>query len=232
MARKHTRLQRVRVSQSFSACFQVCFRQIRTRPTADSIQNFQREELLGFGADGYCTASAKSVAQPGNRIMVVVDSSFEGKGALEWALSHAVQSQDSIILLHVSKSSTQGVVFDEKLDMKAYQLLLSLKNMCQMRRPGVQVEMEFLQGKEMGRVIIEEAKKQRVSLLVLGQRKQSPFWSLIKKFSANKRRNHGGIVEYCIQNSSCLTIAVRRKSKKLGGYLITTKSHKNFWLLA
>lgn len=28
-------------------------------------------------------------------------------------------------------------MFDEKLDMKAYQLLLSLKNMCQMRRPGV-----------------------------------------------------------------------------------------------
>ncbi|KAL4036153.1 hypothetical protein IC575_004880 [Cucumis melo] len=228
MARKHTRLQRVRISQS-SGCFQVCFRQIRTRPTVDSIQNFQREELLG---DGYCTGSVKSVAQIGNKIMVVVDSSFEGKGALEWALSHAVQSHDSIILLHVSKSSKQGVVFDEKLDMKAYQLLLSLKNMCQMRRPGVQVEMEFLQGKEMGRVIVEEAKKQRVSLLVLGQRKQSPFRSLIKKFSTNKRRNHGGIVEYCIQTSSCLTIAVRRKSKKVGGYLITTKSHKNFWLLA
>lgn len=96
----------------------------------------------------------------------------------------------------------------------------------------VQVGMEFLQGKDMGRVIVEEAKKQRVSLLVLGQRKQSPFLSLVKKFSTKKRRNHGGIVEFCIQNSSCPTIAVRRKSKKLGGYLITTKSHKNFWLLA
>lgn len=30
-----------------------------------------------------------------------------------------------------------GLVFDEKLDMKAYELLLSMKNMCQMRRPGV-----------------------------------------------------------------------------------------------
>lgn len=107
MARKHTRLQRVRISQS-PACFQVCFRQIRTRPTADSVKNFQREELLGHGADEYCTNGAKSVAQIGNRIMVVVDSSFEGKGALEWALSHAVQNQDSIILLHVAKSSKQG----------------------------------------------------------------------------------------------------------------------------
>ncbi|XP_022966082.1 uncharacterized protein LOC111465801 [Cucurbita maxima] len=231
MAKKHTRLQRLRVSQS-SACFKVCFQQIRTRPTGDLIKTCQKEELLGHGADEYCTDSAKSVAEIGNRIMVVVDSSFGGKGALEWALSHAVQNQDSIILLHVAKSSKQGVVFDEMLDMKVYQLLLCMKNMCQMRRPGVKVEMEFLQGKEMGRVIVEEAKKQRVSLLVLGQRKQSPFWSLVKKFSTNKRRSHGGIVEYCIQNSSCPTIAVRRKSKKLGGYLITTKSHKNFWLLA
>ncbi|XP_023526546.1 uncharacterized protein LOC111790014 [Cucurbita pepo subsp. pepo] len=42
----------------------------------------------------------------------------------------------------------------------------------------------------------------------------------------------GGAVEYCIQNASCMAIAVRRKSKKLGGYLITTKRQKDFWLLA
>lgn len=44
----------------------------------------------------------------GNRIMVVVNSSFEAKGALQWALSHTVQSQDSIILLHVAKPSKHG----------------------------------------------------------------------------------------------------------------------------
>jgi hypothetical protein len=44
----------------------------------------------------------------GNKIMVVVDSSLEAKGALEWALTHAVQSQDNIILLHVAK---QGEIY-------------------------------------------------------------------------------------------------------------------------
>lgn len=44
----------------------------------------------------------------GNKIMVVVDSSLEAKGALDWVLSHTVQTQDTLVLLHVSKPSTQG----------------------------------------------------------------------------------------------------------------------------
>lgn len=43
-----------------------------------------------------------------NRVMVVVDQSLEAKGALQWALSHTVQSQDTVILLHVTKPSKQG----------------------------------------------------------------------------------------------------------------------------
>lgn len=41
----------------------------------------------------------------GNRVMVIVDSTFEAKAALQWALSHSVQTQDTIILLHVTKPS-------------------------------------------------------------------------------------------------------------------------------
>ncbi|KAK6157814.1 hypothetical protein DH2020_012062 [Rehmannia glutinosa] len=41
-----------------------------------------------------------------------------------------------------------------------------------------------------------------------------------------------GVAEYCVQNASCMAIAVRRKSKKVGGYLITTRRQKDFWLLA
>lgn len=42
----------------------------------------------------------------GNRVMVVIESNHEAKGALEWALSHTVQSQDTIILLHVARKGT------------------------------------------------------------------------------------------------------------------------------
>lgn len=42
------------------------------------------------------------------KIMVVVDSSAEAKGALQWALTHSVQSDDTLILLHATKPSNQG----------------------------------------------------------------------------------------------------------------------------
>lgn len=44
----------------------------------------------------------------GRKIMIVVDSSLEAKGAVQWALTHTVQNQDTIVLLHVMKPSKQG----------------------------------------------------------------------------------------------------------------------------
>lgn len=94
----------------------------------------------------------------------------------------------------------------------------------------VHVEMAVREGKDKGATIVEEAKRARASLLVLGQRKKS-FLRRLHMIWASKRK---GIrfVDYCIQNANCMTIAVRRKNRKFGGYLITTKRHKNFWLLA
>lgn len=88
------------------------------------------------------------------------------------------------------------------------------------------------EGEEKGPVIVEETKRHRVSLLVLGQRRQPAMWRLLRRWWERKRRRRLGTVEYCIQNANCLAVAVRRKGRKLGGYLITTKRHKNFWLLA
>lgn len=48
---------------------------------------------------------AAKVVVIGRKIMIVVDSSAEAKNALQWALTHTVQSQDMVILLYVSKSS-------------------------------------------------------------------------------------------------------------------------------
>ncbi|KAM7500026.1 hypothetical protein LguiA_024440 [Lonicera macranthoides] len=95
----------------------------------------------------------------------------------------------------------------------------------------VKVDMVVQQGKEKGPTIVEEAKEQNVSLLVLGQKKITIMWRLRNKLGIKSTRD--GAMEYCIENASCMTIAVRRKSRKHGGgYLITTKSHKDFWLLA
>lgn len=97
----------------------------------------------------------------------------------------------------------------------------------------IQIEIAVVEGKEKGPLIVEEAKKQGVALLVLGQKKRSMTWRLIMMWANNNRVTCGsGVVEYCIQNAECMAIAVRRKGKKHGGYLITTKRHKDFWLLA
>ncbi|KAJ7953938.1 putative Adenine nucleotide alpha hydrolases-like superfamily protein [Quillaja saponaria] len=170
----------------------------------------------------------------GRRIMIVVDSSFEAKGAVQWALTHTVQSQDTLILLHVTKPSKQATGEDSNQQLKsprAYHLLCSFKNLCQLKRPEVQIEVSIVEGQEKGPKIVEEARKQGVAFLVLGQKKRSTTWRLLMMWAGN-RVSSVGVVEYCIQNADCMAIAVRRKSKKIGGYMITTKRHKDFWLLA
>ncbi|PSR89104.1 Universal stress protein [Actinidia chinensis var. chinensis] len=165
----------------------------------------------------------------GKRVMMVVESRVEAKGALQWALSHTIQSQDTVVLLHVAKPSKYGINSGRQ---KAYELLCSMKDMCQARRPEVRVEIAVVEGKEKqkGPTIVAEAKQQNVSLLVLGQRKHSMVRQLRAMWRGKNTRTR--VVDYCIQNANCMTIAVRRKSRKYGGYLITTKRHKNFWLLA
>ncbi|OIW02203.1 hypothetical protein TanjilG_21856 [Lupinus angustifolius] len=169
----------------------------------------------------------------GRKIMIVVDSSLEAKSAVQWALTHTVQNQDVIILLHVIKSSKQAneEVSNKEIDPKANELASSFKNMCHVKRPEVQTEIAVVEaeGKEKGPKIVQEAKKQGVTLLILGQKKRSTTWRLLMMWAG--QRVTEGVVEYCIQNAQCMAIAVRRKSK-IGGYMITTKRHKDFWLLA
>lgn len=164
-------------------------------------------------------------SEGGNRVLVVVDFSPESKNALEWALSHTVQTRDTVSLLLVTR---QGANWGEH---GVYELLHSMEEMCAMRRPGVHVEATLVEGKERGLKIVEEAKMQRASLLILGQKKRTLLWRL-RSLCTHRRKTRNSIVEYCIHNANCMTIAVRRKSRKYGGYLITTKRYKNFWLLA
>ncbi|CAI9096426.1 OLC1v1032573C1 [Oldenlandia corymbosa var. corymbosa] len=172
----------------------------------------------------------------GRKIMVVIDSSAEAKNALHWALTHTVQSHDALILLYVTKvSSNPGNECNKDINPRVSQFLSCMKILCQQKRPEVKVEVSVAQGKEKGAAIVEEAKRQGISLLVLGQKKGfNTTWRLVMMWATgnNKITSGGGMVEYCIQNATCMAIAVRRKSKKLGGYLITTKRQKDFWLLA
>ncbi|KAK8579579.1 hypothetical protein V6N13_142768 [Hibiscus sabdariffa] len=208
-------------------------------PNPDSAKTDRKGEACGKVGEDESGNGEKPGFLIGRKIMIVVDSSIEAKGALQWALSHTVQCRDTVVLLYVTKPSRQAAtvtVTNDECDKKmttragACEPVSTLRNMCKHKRPEVEVEVAVVEGKEKGPAIVEEAKRQGVELLVLGQKKKSVTWRLIMMWAGN--RMAGGAVEYCIQNAPCMAVAVRRKSKKLGGYLITTKRHKDFWLLA
>lgn len=165
------------------------------------------------------------------RVMIVVDHSREARLAMLWALSHLVQREDSVALIQVmppQKNSTRHSQVKEprtKLHSKASELGLSLQMLCTSRKPEVCTEVLLVEGTDKGPTIVSQAKKLEASVLVMGQRKPTLFQRLLQ-------RNNDALVDYCIENAECLTLAVRKKSKQAGGYLINSKWQKNFWLLA
>lgn len=77
----------------------------RSNSSSASINYANRTE---FSSHDSGRDKADKGAETGNKIMVVMDSSFEAKGALEWALSHTVQTQDTVVLVHVAKPNREG----------------------------------------------------------------------------------------------------------------------------
>ncbi|KAL2497212.1 Adenine nucleotide alpha hydrolase-like superfamily protein [Abeliophyllum distichum] len=106
-------------------------------------------------------------------------------------------------------------------------LATSLGSLCKACKPEVEVEALVIQGPEMD-TIMSQVKKLEVSVLVLGLKNSHPplLNCLCLKNSTEE------FVEECIDVMECLTIGVRKQTKGVGGYLISTRWHKNFWLLA
>lgn len=69
------------------------------KKTASFIKPQDKSDGVGEFSIESCVPESES----GNRVMIVVDSSPETRVALEWALSHTVQSHDTIVLLHVAR---------------------------------------------------------------------------------------------------------------------------------
>ncbi|PWZ10970.1 hypothetical protein Zm00014a_037022 [Zea mays] len=92
----------------------------------------------------------------------------------------------------------------------------------------VEVEALVIQGPKLS-TILSQVKKLEASVLVLSQRKPSPFCCFLRSRSSSEEEE---LVEECINRAECLTLAVRRRSKGVGGYLVSTRWQKNFWLLA
>ncbi|KAL2520024.1 Adenine nucleotide alpha hydrolase-like superfamily protein [Forsythia ovata] len=156
------------------------------------------------------------------RVMVVVDQSSHSKHAMIWALTHVTNKGDILTLLQiVSPCISQGYEFSSPC------LATSLGSLCKACKPEVEVEALVIQGPKMD-TIMSQVKKLEVSVLVLGLKNSHPplLNCLCLKNSTEE------FVEECIDVLECLTIGVRKQTKGVGGYLISTRWHKNFWLLA
>ncbi|KAH9606006.1 hypothetical protein KSS87_009491 [Heliosperma pusillum] len=151
------------------------------------------------------------------RVMVVVDETARSKHAMMWALTHVTNKGDWLTLLHIISDSSSS---------STPNLATSLGSLCKACKPEVEVEALVIQGPKLA-TVLSQVKKLEVSVLVLGQKKPSPIMTCLFGMS-----NSEDFVEQCINNAECLTIGVRKQSKGMGGYLISTRWQKNFWLLA
>ncbi|OMO91579.1 UspA [Corchorus capsularis] len=157
------------------------------------------------------------------RVMVVVDQSSHSKHAMMWALTHVTNKGDLLTLLHVISPTQDGS------DSSSTYLANSLGSLCKACKPEVEVEALVIQGPKLA-TVMSQVKKLEVSVLVLGQKRPSAFLNCLCLFGTSSSSEE--FVEQCINNADCLTIGVRKQSKGVGGYLISTRWQKNFWLLA
>ncbi|KAL8196746.1 hypothetical protein R6Q59_036427 [Mikania micrantha] len=153
------------------------------------------------------------------RVMVVVDQSIHSKHAMLWALTHVANQGDMLTLLQIQVTPN--------FNNASSSLVTSLGTLCKACKPEVEVEALVIQGGPKLETVVNQVKKLDVSVLVLGQNNSSPILRCLGGMSSTEK-----FVEQCINRVECLTIGVRKQSKGIGGYLISTRWHKDFWLLA
>ncbi|CAL9782200.1 unnamed protein product [Musa acuminata subsp. burmannicoides] len=193
------------------------------------------------------------------RIMVVADPGRESAAALEWALYHAVLEHDDIILLHVEPvsarrasalssflsrppSAVSPVLFPQAAVAAAavgagdgcgdYEFLDAMRARCQAVQPTVRVQIERveMESKDKAAAILTQTQLSRADVLVIGQRRNATSF-LGCKLSGSMSSKGPDTAEFLIENSKCLCVGVQKKGQT-AGYLLNTKTHKNFWLLA
>ncbi|CAN0915749.1 hypothetical protein LINGRAHAP2_LOCUS29291 [Linum grandiflorum] len=114
--------------------------------------------------------------------------------------------------------------------------LEAMKELCEAAKPRLKVKVERLQmgAKDKASVILFKSTSMAVDHLIIGQKK-----SLSSVLLGNaKYKKAGGMgpksldtAEYLIEYSKCNCVGVQKKGQS-GGYLLNTKTQKNFWLLA
>ncbi|XP_077228278.1 adenine nucleotide alpha hydrolases-like superfamily protein [Tasmannia lanceolata] len=190
------------------------------------------------------------------KVMVVADPGRESAGALQWALSHAVLDHDELILLHVggahnsrrnsfstflkrpqpSNLHVDSTTSSSSMDGHGggdLEFLEEMRTKCEAMHLKVHVQIESVEtdGKDKASTILMQAKALSIDLLVIGQRRNFSQTFLGSKLSGSLSQKGTDTAEFLIENSKCLCVGVQKKGQN-AGYLLNTKTHRNFWLLA
>lgn len=196
------------------------------------------------------------------KVMVVVDPTRESAAALQYSLSHAVIDCDEVILLHVdnpnswknaittflkrpnggpANSHAAATPIDNAASDAGgggptdVDFLKEMKKVCNVARPELKVRMARveLEGKDKASMIMAQTNALGVDLLVIGQRRSLSTAILGYKRSGGpmKAAKMLDTAEYLVENSKCTCVAVQKKGQN-AGYLLNTKTQRNFWLLA
>ncbi|KAA8548892.1 hypothetical protein F0562_000576 [Nyssa sinensis] len=186
---------------------------------------------------------------PARKVMVVADPTRESAAALQYALSHAVLEHDTLILLHVENPNSWRNTFSFlRRPLPAatspyagtssatdggggVDFLEAMRHACESAHPKQRVHVERvpMDGKDKGAAILHHSKAHAVDILVIGQRRSLSNAILGQRRSGSFRGLE--TAEYLIENSKCTCVAVQKKGQN-AGYLLNTKTQRNFWLLA
>ncbi|OIS98921.1 PREDICTED: uncharacterized protein LOC109232400 [Nicotiana attenuata] len=111
----------------------------------------------------------------------------------------------------------------------------TMKQACEAAQPKIKVCTETVEmdgnAKEKASIILAKAASLGIDVLVIGQRRSLSNVILRPRRSVSLRGLGLDMAEYLIENSKCTCVAVQRKGQT-AGYLLNTKTHRNFWLLA
>ncbi|KAL5781582.1 hypothetical protein ACOSP7_006611 [Xanthoceras sorbifolium] len=198
---------------------------------------------------------------PVRKVMVVADESREAAGALQYALSHVIVEKDELILIHVenpnawkipsitsflrrqsltSSSAAAAALFSTFSASEGAQpvdqvdFLEEMKRICEVAQPKVHVrtaKVQIMEGNNKAAAILSQTEVLGVDLLVIGQRRSLSNVLLGRPGMPLMGTKTIDTAEYLIENSKCTCVGVLRKGQN-AGYLLNTKTHRNFWLLA
>ncbi|CAN4120622.1 unnamed protein product [Withania somnifera] len=111
----------------------------------------------------------------------------------------------------------------------------TMKHACEVAQPKIKVCTETVEmdgnAKEKASIILAKSASLGIDILVIGQRKSLSNVILRPKKSVSLRGLRLDMAAYLIDNSKCTCVAVQKKGQA-AGYLLNTKTHRNFWLLA